>query len=253
MTAKFEDTRHYGTAKTRIFYACIEAMQTSGMLITSSDPASGCISATSSDSQFSDRPDSGLLEEAGLLLAHFTGMLSKFRERISVEVDEDGNVHALSVSEPRTVILDQGRNRTHILTLWKALDGILRPQEPSVKIAYDNSVTITGNTGPVQNASPHAQQHYAARNQVLQGNVYLAEVVSFLGQAVARLDQLNFDNAESEELQSELAALREQADSPNPERHIIRESLHSIRAILENAGGGAAAVGLLDLLHHLNV
>jgi hypothetical protein len=231
-------------------------MQTSGLLITSLDLAAGSISATSSDSQFSDRPDSGFFEEVGLILAHFVGVLPKFKERISVNIDDDGSVHALSVSEPRTIILDQGRNRRHILTLWKALDGILRPQAGSMNITNDNSVTITGNTGAVQNASPHAQQHYTASAvdcQVLHGGGYLAEVASFLAQALTRIDQLKLTYAESMRFQAELAVIREQAESPSPKRHIIQESLHSIRAMLENASGGAAAVGLLDLLHHLNM
>jgi hypothetical protein len=60
-----------------------------------------------------------------LLLLKGTGVLAKFRERISVEIDDDGNVHVRSTSEPSTVVLDQGRNRKHVLTLWKALDEVL--------------------------------------------------------------------------------------------------------------------------------
>jgi hypothetical protein len=92
-------------------------MQPTGFKVTQSDLQSGKIDAVSSDGPYSHRPDSGFLEEVGLFFLNRTGVLSMFRERISIEVDEDGNVHARSVSEPSTVVLDQGRNREHILAL----------------------------------------------------------------------------------------------------------------------------------------
>jgi hypothetical protein len=232
-------------------------MQPSGLVVTTSDLQTGTINAISSDGIFSHRPDSGFSEEIGLLLLKGIGVLSKFRERISVEIDDDGNVHALSVSEPSTVVLDQGRNRKHILMLWKSLDEVLRrTQGVSVSIKNDNSVTITGNRGLVQNASPHAQQQYVSPGASQQPGLRSAdldEVLGFLTDVTARIDQLELEQGESAQLRAEMATIRAQAESPKPKRHVIRESLQSVRAILEHAGGGAVAVGLLELLHHLNV
>lgn len=42
------------------------------------------------------------------------------------------------------------------------------------------------------------------------------------------------------ELESELATLEAQLASPKPKRNIVKESLSSVRAILEGAGGGVA-------------
>lgn len=257
MTANYRDTRRYAAPRARIFQACIDVMQPSGLLVSASDPQSWTINAISSDGPFSHRPDSGFLEEIGLILLGRVGVLSKFRERISIEVDDNGNVHALSVSEPSTVVLDQGRNREHVVMLWKALDEVLlRPQGVFVKIKNDNSVTITGNTSPVQNASPHAQQQSAgpgARQQMGHHSGDLDDVLSFLTEVAASIDRLELAQDESAQLQAEMATIRAQAVSPKPKRHVIRESLQSVRAILEHAGGGAATVGLLDLLHHLNI
>ena len=131
MTANFEDTRHYAAPRARVFQACLDALQPSGFKVMASDLQSGTINAISSDGPYSHRPDSGFLEEIGLFLLSRTGVLSKFRECISIEVDDDSNVHARSVSEPSTVVLDQGRNRKHVITLWNALDRLLmRPQVP---------------------------------------------------------------------------------------------------------------------------
>jgi hypothetical protein len=154
MTAKFEDTRVYAGPKERIFQACVKAARLSELKITVSDPVSGRISAISSDSQFSSRPDSGFLEEVGLLVADLAGFLSKFKERITVTIDDEGNVHALSVSEPRTIRLDQDRNRQHILKLWAALDMTLGREGISAKPVKDNGITIT-DTRPMQDASPY--------------------------------------------------------------------------------------------------
>jgi len=255
--AKFEDTRRYIESRGRIFQACIDVMQPSGLVITVSDQQSGTIKAISSDGPYSHRPDSGLFEEIGLFFLHGLGVLSKFRECISVKVHDDGSVHALSVSEPGTVVLDQGRNREHVLALWKALDEVLlHPREVSVKINNNNSVTITGNKGPVQNASPHAKQQSAgpgARQHMGPGSRDLDQVLNFLTEVATRIDQLELAQTDSAQLQAEVETIHAQAVSPKPKRHVIQESLQSVRAILESAGGGATAVGLLDLLHHLNV
>jgi hypothetical protein len=154
-------------------------------------------------------------------------------------------------------MLDQGRNRDHVLMLWKALDEVLlHHQGVSVNIMNDNSVKITGNTGSVQNASPYARQQNVgpgARQQIGHHSELLDELLDFLTEVTAQMGQLELAQAESAQLRAELATIHAQATSPKPKRHVIRESLHSVRAILENAGGGAVTVGLLDLLHHLNV
>lgn len=142
MTASFADTRRYAAPRARVFKACLDVMQPTGFKVTASDLQSGIINAVSSDGPYSHRPDSGFLEEIGLFFLDRTGMLSKFRERISIEVDDDGSVHVCSISEPSTVRLDQGRNRKHVITLWNALDKLLlRPQTAGSRPA----VSLYGN------------------------------------------------------------------------------------------------------------
>jgi len=131
VTANCEDTRRYAAPRESIFNACIDVMQPAGFRVTASDPQAGAINAVSYDGPYSHRPDSGFLEEVGLFFLDRMGVLSKFRERISVEVDDDGNVRVRSVSEPSTVVLDQGRNREHVVTLWNALDKVLMRPQPA--------------------------------------------------------------------------------------------------------------------------
>lgn len=124
-TASFEAAKRYAAPKASIFQACIDVMPSAGFVITESDPQSGRVIALSSDGPYSHRSDTGFLEEVGLLVLKGAGMSGIFRERISVEIEDDGNVHVRSTSEPRTVVLDKDRNRNHVLTLWKALDEVL--------------------------------------------------------------------------------------------------------------------------------
>lgn len=171
MTANFADTRRYAVPRAHVFKACLDVMQPAGFKVTASDPQSGTINAVSSDGPYSHRPDSGFLEEIGLFFLDRTGLLSKFRERISIEIDDDGNVHAHSVSEPSTVVLDQGRNREHVVTLWNALDKLLlRPRRagfPPVAAPYENRPAAELATLPEDKflEHKHAFAFSASRNQ----------------------------------------------------------------------------------------
>ncbi|GAA1022431.1 hypothetical protein Aple_075660 [Acrocarpospora pleiomorpha] len=112
------------------------------------------IQAESTDGQYSDTRDLSFFEE---IMVSFVlkRWLSKFKEKISISVTDDGWVHVESVSQPSTVIIDQGRNVGNVIKIWRKLDEYLLN---SRGVVIDSSVTITGNTGSVQNASPHAQQ-----------------------------------------------------------------------------------------------
>ncbi|HEX6470958.1 MAG TPA: hypothetical protein VF069_17800 [Streptosporangiaceae bacterium] len=252
MTASYEDSRRYRASRDAVFHACCDAMQPCGFLVTASDARSGTIEAVSSDGQFAETESSSLM---GLILKD---VLAKFRERLSISVAADGLVHIHSESQPRTVIFDQGRNRANVIRIWRKLDQYLLPHQGVVtNIHNDSSVTITGNTAPVQQASPGAQQQSASPGATQVTGVLddeeMDRVREFLRQFDAGAHLLRLAPEQSDEIRAEIATIRAQAGSPKPRHHIIRESLRSVRAILEQAGGGAVAVGLLELLHHINM
>ena len=85
------------------------------------------------------------------------------------------------------------------------------------------------------------------------GDLDLGAVREFLGQYDAQAADLDLPAAAAEELAAEIDTIKAQIRSPRPKHHIIRESLRCIRAILESASGGVAAVGLLDLLQHIHL
>jgi hypothetical protein len=61
-------------------------------------------------------------------------------------------------------------------------------------------------------------------------------------------EELGLNTEEASELNTELSTIEVQSGSPKPKTTIIKESLKSIRAILEGATGNVAAAGLLALL-----
>jgi hypothetical protein len=124
------------------------------------------------------------------------------------------------------------------------------PHEPTQH--FPPAVSIVNVHGSVigsaiQSGSPGAQQDVSV------GDLDLGAVGKFLQEFDARAAELNLPSPQAEELAAEIATLRAQVDSPKPKKNIIRESLHSVRAILEIMSGSAAAVGLLDLLNLIHL
>jgi hypothetical protein len=94
----------------------------------------------------------------------------------------------------------------------------------------------------IQSGSPGAQQEMSV------SNLDLDAVREFLREYDAQAAGLELSSPAADELAAEIDTVKAQLRSPKPKHHIIRESLVSVRTILEVASGSAAAVGLLDLL-----
>jgi hypothetical protein len=252
VTANFEGTRRYaGYPKQQLFDACVDALQSAGFTVVQADPGAGRFEATVPESQWTGRTDTGFFEAVGVAMSKAVGFLDRFGERMTVTVSDTGHVHAVSVSQPRTVVFDEGRNKQYVLALWKALDrNLSRPREPTVRI--DNSVNISGNSGPVQNASPFARQHADGGTRE-PGSDELAQISSRLCEILALIDQLELDPAEAGQLRADIATVHAQVEAPKPRLHVIREGLQSIRATLENAAGGALTAGFLEFIQHVHL
>jgi adenosylhomocysteine nucleosidase len=146
LTAQYKDSRLYKASRDRIFQACRDAVQLCGFSITSSDSGAFKVEAMA---PYRADPDAGFAEEISAFAVEklFTNRVG---EKITLNVDENGCVHAASVSRPKTTLFDQGKNRRHILSLWVKMDEYLLH---SPTVVNDNSVTIGSNSGIVQNGS----------------------------------------------------------------------------------------------------
>jgi hypothetical protein len=137
-------------------------------------------------------------------------------------------------------------NITHqgIVEMQQSAQAPDKPTEhfPPISVVYVGGNAI-GST--IQSGSPGAQQ------EVSLGDLNLDAVRNFLREFDAQKANLDLADAE-EELAAEIATVRAQVGSPKPKRQTIRNSLSTIRAVLEGAGGNLAATGLLDLLQHIH-
>ena len=123
------------------------------------------------------------------------------------------------------------------------------PRQPTEHFPAINFIHIGGDVSgsAIQSGSPGAHQ------QVSIGDLDLNPIREFLRQFDASVGELTLPADKTAELAAEIDTVKAQVSSPKPKRNIIKESLNSVRAILEITSGSAAAVGLLDLLQHIHL
>jgi hypothetical protein len=124
------------------------------------------------------------------------------------------------------------------------------PEEPTQHFPPAVSIINVGGSvigSAIQSGSPGAHQ------EVTVGDIDLAPIRDFIGELEARTGDLDLPEAESQELAAEIATVKAQIYSPKPKRRIIRESLHTIRSILEGIGGNLAAAQILPLMQHIHL
>ncbi len=140
-------------------------------------------------------------------------------------------------------------NITHqgISEIEQSLQAPTKPTQhfPSAISIIEVQGNIIGSA--VQSGSPGAQQ------EAQFGELNLEAVQKFLDEFDANVTELDLPSPAAEELAAEIATVKAQIQSPRPKRHIMGACLASSREILENASGGVAAAGLLDLIQHLHV
>lgn len=134
--------------------------------------------------------------------------------------------------------LESIRSRLHLY--------VPAPAPPTTPTAAGIHIQGSVYGSPMQANSPGAHQTvYAGMN--------LANVHDFLKEIEQAAPTLNLPTQEAQELTAEIATIRAQLQSPKPKSEIIRESLRSVRTILEGAGGGMVATGLLNALQHIHL
>ena len=104
------------------------------------------------------------------------------------------------------------------------------------------SVIITNNNGQIQISSPGSNQIQTKTVDTEK----ICELVSALRKALDKDNSMSSDGRR--ELESELATLEAQAQSPKPKWPIVNAAALSLKSILENAAGSALASAALPLL-----
>jgi hypothetical protein len=158
-----------------------------------------------------------------------------------------------TLAVPRTALvrtLDAVRTTVLNWSLKLEEDGIcgeglaFTPQERAA--AETTSYNINNFFGPVQNSQ--IQQQTRESSQILSiGQVDLDSLGRFLAALQKEIMALAIPPEAQQELEAEISTAQAQLKSPKPKHLIVRESLATIRRILEGAGGGVAAKLLMQM------
>ena len=118
--------------------------------------------------------------------------------------------------------------------------------EQERKVAERTPQNVTNFFGPVQ--SPQVQQGNTQPVQVSAAfTVDATAIASFVAKTRTALGSMGLSEDRRREAEAEVGTLESQLASPKPKASIFRESLESLRRILEGAGGGAAGQLLVEL------
>lgn len=147
-------------------------------------------------------------------------------------------------------ILDAVRNIILNWALQLEEEGVLGEgltfSEKEKSVAGHSPQNITNYYGPVQNS------------QIAQGNQQAIQVAStfqldkpviskFIEDLSKALPTIELNSESAAEINADIATIKTQLDSPKPKKSIVKESLISIRNIMEGAGGSVAGQLFLDL------
>jgi hypothetical protein len=146
------------------------------------------------------------------------------------------------VDAVRTIILNWSIKLEEDGIIGEGLTFTSQERETAERTSYN----INNFYGPVQ--SPQIQQQTSKSFQVSSvGQFDIDSVKDFLSDIDKQIENLDLPSDTKKELNSEINTAKAQTESPKPKHPIIRESLSSIRHILEGAGGGVATQLLMEL------
>jgi hypothetical protein len=150
-------------------------------------------------------------------------------------------------------VVDTVRNTVLDWSLKLEAAGVMRQD---MTFSRDEKAKATG--API---TYHTVIHNMNQSQFQQGTADSVQIVGppldleAVGDLVAklrgRLESFDFAPEVRAQVDADLATVEAQRKSPNPRMSIIKDALHSIRAVLEAAAGGAAGGALLEALKAL--
>ncbi len=124
-----------------------------------------------------------------------------------------------------------------------------RPEDPTEH--FPPLVTVTHIHGDVVGSAIQAGSPGATQTTTV-GDLNLELVREVVDRYETEEAALGLDASKAEEARAEMNTIKAQLASPRPKLVVVRESLTSLRAIVEGAAGSVAAAGLLALLARIH-
>ncbi len=166
---------------------------------------------------------------------------SKFIDTITRSVGIKGEVTLFVEITELTKVIDTVRNIILNWSLKLEEDGILGNDITFSEEEKEKANIITYNVnnfyGDVKGSQ--IQQQTTGSQQIFINNE-LEKIIDFMNALEAKIGDLELSSDEEQELSVDISTIKAQAESPRPKTTIIKESLGSIRKILENASGSVA-------------
>lgn len=148
-------------------------------------------------------------------------------------------------------ILDVVRTRILKWALQLEKDGILGENmsftESEKQVANNITYNITTHIGEISHSQIQQATHSSSQN-VLQVELDLDKVNSFVTVLRAEIDKLELNLAQKTELKERIGEIETELESEKPRNLIIKHALISVRNILEGAAGGIIGAKLLEML-----
>jgi hypothetical protein len=168
-------------------------------------------------------------------------------------LENEGLIHTLRTLTGQFTPMSGGITHSGIIEMERSASHPNEPTEyfPPLKSVVVNIGSVHGS--PFQIGSPGATLHADVRMGSVEADE-MDQVREFLKEYARRLPELQQELPASElaELVPRVGTVQNQIDAPQPEGHVLKDTLASIKAILEHAAGGVAATALLTLLPMLH-
>lgn len=112
----------------------------------------------------------------------------------------------------------------------------LKPNEPTQHFPAGNIINIgTMTNSAIQQGSNGATQTFAVESLKVSDILRIVELVK------SRMSELNLERVQENDMQAELDTISSQLKSSAPKKSVIKESLNTVRNILEKAAGHVVA------------
>lgn len=149
-------------------------------------------------------------------------------------------------------VLDSVRNKFLDWALELEVKGIIGDgmsfSNEEKKAASQGTYQITNNIGSMDNSQLQQASTGAMQSQNISES--LGSISEFIGELKQSLNDLELNQAGLAKIAAEVSTIESQLRSPKPKENILRESLGSVRTVLEGATDNLVAVTLLSLMSH---
>jgi AbiTii len=151
-------------------------------------------------------------------------------------------------------ILDSVRNIILEWSLKLEEDGIMGEglgfSKEEKQEARKHDYTVNNFYGPASGVQ--IQQNTQHSNQNMISEMDFDKIANFVSTLRDNLDKIELQEYNRKTVESEIATIKSELDSPKPKSSVIKQSLQTVRNLIEGVTGNLLASGLLHMIDQIN-